>query len=81
MAKTGKMTVQAASRIYSPTATKGGGSVGKNTFGVRAMSAAMRPAAQSAVQGGGKAAGGSERPLQKCVCAVGKSQKNTLLYA
>lgn len=41
MSKTGKMTVQAASRIYSVTAKNGDGSVGKNTFGARAMSTAM----------------------------------------
>ena len=41
MSKTGKMTIQAASRIYSATAIKSDGSVGKNTFGARAMRTAM----------------------------------------
>ena len=41
MSKTGKMTTKAASRIYSATAINGDGSVGKNTFGARAMRTAM----------------------------------------
>ena len=62
MAKTGKMTVQAASRIYSATATKGDGSVGKNTFDARAMSAAMRQAGQPVAADSGKTAtDGSKR--------------------
>ena len=61
MAKTGKMTVQAASRIYSATAVKSDGSVGKNTFGARAMSTAMRQAGQPPALGSSKAtAGGSK---------------------
>jgi hypothetical protein len=54
MAKTGKMTVQAASRIYSATATKGDGSVGKNTFAAKAMRVATRPTGPSPAQLGGK---------------------------
>ena len=56
MAKTGKMTVPAASRIYAATATQGNGTVGKNTFGARAMSAAMRQAGQPVVANSGKTA-------------------------
>lgn len=54
MAKTGKMTVQAASRIYSATATKGNGAVGKKTFGARAMRAAMHQTGPSPAQVGGQ---------------------------
>lgn len=61
MAKTGKMTVQAASRIYSATATKGDGTVGKSTFGARAMRAAMRQAGPSTAQVGSKAAAGGSK--------------------
>lgn len=58
MAKSGKMTVQAASRIYSATAKNGNGSVGKNTFGARVMSTAMRQAGASPAPAGAKATDG-----------------------
>lgn len=56
MSKTGKMTVQAASRIYSVTAKNGDGSVGKNTFGARAMSTAMGQRSSAGAQGRAKSA-------------------------
>lgn len=43
MTKGVKMTVPAASRIYSATAKNGNGSVGKGTFAAHAMSVAMSP--------------------------------------
>lgn len=52
MAKGVKMTVPAASRIYSATAKNGNGSVGKGTFAARAMSAGMRPTGSSPASNG-----------------------------
>lgn len=51
-----KMTVAAASRIYSATAKTGDGTVPKESFGARAMRTAMAGQAQLAAQGGGSAA-------------------------
>lgn len=49
MSKSSKMTVAAASRIYSATARSGSGSVPAGSFAARVMSAAMRaPAVGSA---------------------------------
>ena len=61
MAKTTKMTIPAASRIYAAIATKGDGTVGKKTFGARTMSAAMRQAGQPADPVGAKAAAGGSK--------------------
>ena len=52
MAKGVKMSVPAASRIYSATAKSGSGSVGKGTFAARAMSAAMSPTGSSSAAKG-----------------------------
>lgn len=43
MSKTAKMSIKAASRIYSATAKNGTGKVPADTFAARAMGAAMRP--------------------------------------
>jgi hypothetical protein len=56
MSKTGKMTIQAASRIYSATAENGDGSVGKNTFAAKAMRAAMGQASPAGEPGQAKSA-------------------------
>ena len=56
----GRMTVEAASRIYSAEAKNGDGKVAKGEFGSRAMSAAMRPKASTVSPAGGKLGGGKK---------------------